>query len=352
MTNLLMPNQETWYALREFETLDVMSRNYRTRHSRDLKPAKAREITASFTQAREYFTSAQLADVTVRPLLQYYGIATLSRGLVLFMRPELRETDLKEGHGLGRDSWKDVLNVKPQKLHELQIEVRSGLFMYFVGVLGNSTYLRENSNEVTVSLNCPVPQAGSKFTLGEIALRIPDLADQCAAWLGERTPYVPTISYNCTGEIPRFKFVLPKILAGPRSLSMIELSELGLDDIFPTDECPGLTVHYTENDMTVEYDRPFLPFIAQKFDSSGTGNVVLCVSLASKEYFSPITACYMLSFILGMMCRYFPTTWVNLARSTEGDAFYPFVVKALDWIQHLFPLLVTDILRSPYYFEE
>ena len=230
---LLMPNQETWYALREFEAFDVLSRNYTIKHSRNLKPAKAREITASFTQAREYFTSAQLADITVRPLLQYYGIATLSRGLVLFMCPELRETDLKEGHGLGRNSWKDVLNAKPQKLNELRIKVRSGLFMYFVGVLGNRAYLRENSNEVTASLSCPSPQVGSEFTLGEIALRVPDLSDQCAAWLGERTPYVPTISYKCGGEIPRFNFVLPKILAGPKSLSMIELSELGLDDIFP-----------------------------------------------------------------------------------------------------------------------
>ena len=80
-------SRESWYELREFETRDITSRSYSARHSKNLTAAKGREIAASFAQAREYFRSALEAHPTVRPLLQYYGVSTLSRGLVLFMSP-------------------------------------------------------------------------------------------------------------------------------------------------------------------------------------------------------------------------------------------------------------------------
>ena len=86
----------TWYALREFETRDITSRTYKARHGLNLSAVKSREIASNFVQAREYFRSAAGADFTVRPLLLYYGVASLARGLTLFLDPAKRETSLKQ----------------------------------------------------------------------------------------------------------------------------------------------------------------------------------------------------------------------------------------------------------------
>ena len=86
--------RRTWYALREFETRDITSRHYKARHERELGAGKAREIASNFIQAREYFRSASDADTVVRPLLQYYGVSALSRGLVLFLKVEKREASI------------------------------------------------------------------------------------------------------------------------------------------------------------------------------------------------------------------------------------------------------------------
>ena len=80
--------RETWYRLREFETRDITARSYKARHSRELSAAKARQISSSFIQAREYFRNASEADFTVRPVLQYYGVSALSLGTALFLAPQ------------------------------------------------------------------------------------------------------------------------------------------------------------------------------------------------------------------------------------------------------------------------
>ena len=349
---LLPSDRATWYALREFETHDITARSYKERHLRDLPLVKGREIVASFAQAREYFTSAHLADHTVRPLLQYYGVATLSRGLVLFLSPGLRETQLKEGHGLERRAWKDVLQSSPVRFADLGVSLSSGLFRHLLDTVACKSYFRHRSHEVNISISLPVPGIGTKFTLGDIAARIPDLSDQHAAWLGKRPPFIPMGSFSSDDSGRRFEFALPKNILGPTSMSVPGLSEPGVETMFPKDECPNRSVDGTGDSVIVSYDQPFLPFLAQQSEHSGVGHIVIYSPLESKQYFNPLTACFTLSFILGMLCRYFPTTWVTMANSEKGDAIYPFIIRASDWIQETFPALVVDILRGPYYFEQ
>ena len=351
-SDLSSTSRDSWYELREFETRDITSRSYSARHSKNLTAAKSREIAASFVQGREYFRSALRADPTVRPLLQYYGVSTLSRGLVLFMSPGLRETQLKESHGLVRSGWKGILHGSSWEFGALRVKMSSGLFQELLAAIGNKFYFRHGSHEVSFSISARFPRAECEFTFEEIAARIPDVSDQCAAWLGTRPPFIPLVTAIRDDDGRRFEFVLPKRLSGPISQSVAELSELGPDDIFPDDVCPNRTVDGSGDHVVVSYDQPFVPFLAQQMEQSGTGRVLLYEPLKSREYLSPLAACFVLSFTLGVLCRYFPTTWVNLARSERGDAIYPFIVRATDWIQEMFPAMVVDILRGPYFFEE
>ena len=352
ISGLSSPIRDSWYDLREFETRDITSRSYGARHSKNLTAAKGREIAASFAQAREYFRSALAADPTVRPLLQYYGVSTLSRGLVLFMSPRTRETELRESHGLTRSEWKGVLNSNSRDFGALRVKMTSGLFQELLAAIENKFYFRHGSHEVSFSISARFPRSNCEFTFEEIATRIPDVSDQCAAWLGTRPPFIPMVSASSDDYRHRFEFVLPKGLSGPISRSVAELSELGIDDIFPDDECPNRTVDGSGDHVVVGYDQPFVPFLSQQMEQSGTGRILIYEPLKSREYLSPLAACFVLSFTLGMLCRYFPTTWVNLARSEKGDAIYPFIIRATDWIQEMFPAMVVDILRGPYFFEE
>ena len=97
-----------------------------------------------------------------------------------------------------------------------------------------------------------------------------------------------------------------------------------------------------------------MPFMSQWIneDFLGIGSVVLYSYPESGEDFTPLAACFMLSYILGMLCRYHPVIWTGLIRLEKGDALYPLVVRILDWVQDMFPAMVVDILQGPYDFEK
>jgi hypothetical protein len=89
-----------WEIIANYESHELMRVRYHAKHGRDANAAHAREIASPFIQARHYYDAAAAADRTVKPLLLYYGVVSLSRALVLFLLRGLREAALAPGHGL------------------------------------------------------------------------------------------------------------------------------------------------------------------------------------------------------------------------------------------------------------
>lgn len=77
-----------------------MQQRFRRVHSRDLNALRAGEINAAAKQTRKYFRSSSNADSSVRPLLMFSGIASVSRALVLLLRAEGGEESPDTSHGL------------------------------------------------------------------------------------------------------------------------------------------------------------------------------------------------------------------------------------------------------------
>ena len=302
-------NVNTWYALREFETRDITARSYKDRHSLDLSAAKAREISSNFVQAREYFRNASAADFTVRPLLLYYGVASFSRGLTLFLDPKKRETSLKQSHGLQIYDWVQVLSNGLNEIGNLRIRLTKGLFHDLLSSTSNRFYFRHKSSAVNWSVGAQIPPTGSEFMLQEIAARIPDVSNQYDAWTGESFPSVVLDSLQVNGA------------NGPYRFSVIKSGAKELDRVFPAAHFPGRSVMEDENNLVVETASADGIFFAQRAGWLNIGDVVLYGPLESKLYVSPLAACFMLSFALGMLCRYFPTTWINMARTEKGGCF-------------------------------
>lgn len=77
-------DKEIWQQLLSLEDRDVTQQWFSKLHGRKLNVRRAKEINAAAKQAREYFRNASNSNYSVRPLLTYYGVASLSRALCYY----------------------------------------------------------------------------------------------------------------------------------------------------------------------------------------------------------------------------------------------------------------------------
>ena len=96
-----MTNQE-WREISRFESYDLVRSWYQQTHQR--------QINAFFIQGREYFKSASSADMSVKPLLLYYGVLSLSRGAILLRNTGKKEESLAPSHGLKEVNWRGTMS--------------------------------------------------------------------------------------------------------------------------------------------------------------------------------------------------------------------------------------------------
>ena len=95
-----MNDRTAWEIIANYESHDVVRSLYQAKHGWKPNAAHCREIAAAFIQGRNYYAAATIADRSVKPLLLYYGIVALSRGLTLFLTRKRREAALAQSHGL------------------------------------------------------------------------------------------------------------------------------------------------------------------------------------------------------------------------------------------------------------
>ena len=120
----VMPSKN-WELLANFESFELVTREYTARHGRKPNIRHAREIAAPFSHARSYFRSAHSAEPTVKPLLLYYGVVSLARGVTLMLSRGMREANLALSHGLSAKKWGGVLSGDKPDFSALRIEVNA-----------------------------------------------------------------------------------------------------------------------------------------------------------------------------------------------------------------------------------
>lgn len=145
-------NDEIWQRLLSLESRDVVDAWFARIHHRSLNARRAREINAAAKQAREYFRNSENSNYSVRPLLTFYGVASLSRAVMLLLKSRGGEEGLTASHGLETVSWNNVLSGDIsgalEKLPELKIRTRAGLFSDFVHHTSNRLSIHVNSSAV------------------------------------------------------------------------------------------------------------------------------------------------------------------------------------------------------------
>ena len=332
-----------WNQLLEFETRDLVKSYFEKVHNSKVNDWKVREVTANFIQGREYFKSAEVANITIKPLLLYYGVLSLSRGLILTLKPKLTEKTLKKSHGIRVKNWDKVL--KSKEFENLEISVDNGSFLELIKATENINY-RMKSSKINANICLPIPESGYRVNLKNFYWYLPDLESEFRNWINSSLPFAIIEEYIHSEESNMTSI---KLIKHNVDCTLIDL-------IFPEKYYGKKEV--VENEyFEISYVNDKQLNITQKWDTYGAfgigiGEVCVVPMLADNKGFNTISTMYALSYTYGMMARYYPSSWISLGRVEEGDRIYPLIHRTLDFIESKFPVVVLDFLRVPYEFKK
>lgn len=331
--------RKTWQRLLSLETRDAVIAWHSTMHGRELNARRAKEITASAKQAREFFRNSASSDNSVKPLLTFYGVASLSRSTLLLLKRGSGEASMTRGHGLTTVGWADTLSEDIpsglQALHSLRIKTSAGLFTEFVKETNNRMCMHVHSSNVDWNIDYDIPPVGEEFTLGDLLSRIPDLLDEhkCAASPLAYAP-VNTMTYS---EADGF---LSKISA-TQFIGFKEAYEAhGFSVVVNGDWCELRA----SKDLFSHHPPQYMhTYVNKMFGSIPTLHIVK--PFEGRARYSQLAVTYLLSYCLGMLARYFPTHWVSLFSADKGDRLWPEINSAQEYVDSSFPELIVELIH-------
>jgi hypothetical protein len=111
-------------------------------------------------QGKEYYQNALQADISVQPLLLFYGVSSLSRTLTLLLKLDGGEETLTQAHGLNCYGWSGVLTTDVRRglkaLGTLEVKSGNGMFTDLMNAIGNRFDLHVQSGKVDWSVSYPI----------------------------------------------------------------------------------------------------------------------------------------------------------------------------------------------------
>jgi len=330
---------DTWHFLREFESKDLVKRYYQKMHGLELNSKKAFEITSAFIQGREYFSSYSKADISVQPLLLYYGIVSLSRGLILFLQPKSQENNLVPSHGLSIINIQDVITSK--KYQELEISTTRGTFKELIYATNNKSYFRNGSSAINTYLIYDKPENDFSFKLLDLAYNLPDVKQSVESWLNER---IPSCILKDWIKVEEEQYV--STLTGKHSQEFCER-------IFPRSIFQDLSIEQKEKETIVRHSKDNLPQTAQMWIScfQTIGDPFVTPPNKSGVFLNNISIMYASSYVFGMISRYYPSTWNSINKGIMSDSIFSFVINLMAFLESKYPQIILDFLKAPYEFE-
>ncbi|MGO7673860.1 YaaC family protein [Rhizobium ruizarguesonis] len=329
----------TWQKLMSLESRDVVSQWFTRLHHRDLNARRAKEITAAAKQAREFFKSSSESAYAVRPLLTFYGVASLSRALTLLFRKDGGEEGLTRGHGLETVSWADTLSGELgqalSKIGNLTVRTTRGLFEDLIVATDNCITMHVRSAGVDWSINYDVPPPGQELRLSDLLDRLPDIADQ-HQHLQRKTLYArvaPDMTFDDANGVSM------TITSGNHEPFRSEFTSAG----YAVAKSGRQIVLIASAAVFNEH----VPQFVHSYVHKAFGSIPdLCVAseLAPKLRYSQIAFTYVISYQLGMLARYYPTHWTSLMAGDKGDSLWPSINAAHHYIETTLPQLVLELI--------
>lgn len=335
-----MTNQEVKQQLLQLENRDVVLKWFKKIHHRELSTSRAKEINAAAKQSAEFFRNAENASYSVRPLLTYYGVYALSRALVLLFKAQGGENTLKEGHGLGTEGWSNILVGGDASTHlaeigKLRVKASKGLFYELLCETGNQITIHINSAGIDWGISYAVPDPGFQFTLNDVLARIPDLQpDLKELGIAENYIRVNELTYSEANG-----FSCDVYGDSEDSLSMYKRNGF---QCMPKGN--GFKITCTSEQIN-NYVPQFLHKYVQK-DFGTIPSLYLVAPFEENMRLSEIAVVFLMSYYLGMLVRYYPTHWISLIQGDNGDAYWPVLNRAQNYVMQVFPELCMELIQE------
>jgi hypothetical protein len=227
----------------------------------------------------------------------------------------------------------------------LEIRVGNGTFSELLTAVNNKSYFRANTSFVNWKISFEQPKEGEKLSFYALAAGFPDLHRELAAWSNK--PYERLSLEGFKVDRPNNKYIVT--VYGDNS------KRETIDAYFPAEAFPNKEISNSKNIISISLPLPLThyPRFVYSFNGSFSeiGHINIVDYLPNYESLCDIGQFYMAAYIVGMMSRYFPTTWISLGRTEKGDVVYPFILKLIKYVQRYFPKIVLDHLDAPYDFE-
>lgn len=334
-----------WQSLSHFESYDFVARWYNKAHKREPSSAKVSQINACFIQGREYFSNAASSAMSVKPLLLYYGALSLSRGVILANNPKKKEEALKNSHGLEPHDWQGTLKGNIRNVLELQIRSTNGTFSELVEICHNlKTMYKFQGPTDTIGSDghnlgeIRFAKEQSVLTLGDLISRL----QQTGGMFGEITGRPSKVFGGCriASHPPGTHFAFP-LVGIPSELSKLVDGKSVItgssNQIAPgfmqRDDAADTLLFVHQGHASYESAKKLFPV------SHHNGGWCMSVTLdfPNGDRMTEFFKLYLVSYCLGMLCRYFSSVWITLLRNAKGDFAQPLLVRAVEAIENDFP---------------
>lgn len=334
-----------WQELSNCEAYELVKSFYSKRHSRKIGTDHAREISASFVQARHYFDAAKGADRSVRPLLGYYGTVALAQGLSLFLMNGRRRCSLAPSHGLSAEGWQQTLTGEKIDLASLTIKANSrGTFPELLEATGHRNILHVHSSGKTGEVNTSGPNSIDTLTLGWLATTTPELINSSKHWLKPRSvkiepaqrankkPGVIKVRKHNQGNLTATD--IKAIIDGPFAPT-IQFCDIEQDD------ANGVA-------RRLLVDGRVMCLFSDVEDGMGLGvhDLVMHERLPNDAGLSKIGQYFALSYLLSMLVRYHPSIWMDIFQERVASEAAPTLWHAVKQIEETFPFLALEFLND------
>ena len=324
---------EWWRILSNYESSDLVKSCFKAMHGRDLNTSKACEICASITQARGYMESANGAGRSVRPLLLYYGVLGLARGLTLFLSTSLREAGLAQAHGLSASSWGEALTREGGSIGDLKIKLNAnGTLQQLIAETDHRTFLRNNSSKPNLVIDYEAPPAGTEVSLADILSRIPEVRPFYSRWLPDSREIVAFWPQSDHPGGKKWLRVDPPYTAEDvRAVLGDAVHELNTKGSVISILVPG----------------DYGPYMSDTGGHWSVGNVVAMTPFPGGLKLSKTVITFMAAYCLGMLARYYPSQWTATLGNQRHTVALPTLLATMDYIADEFPRMIVEFLEPP-----
>lgn len=342
---------DSWARLSLYESTDLVKGLFKKRHDRELNAGKAQEIVSAIAQGREYFSAAANAGLLVRPVLQYYGVLALSRGLILLLSPTFRESSLPQAHGLSSSGWGEKLSQKQPG--ELSVVVTKGTFLSLIEHTENFDtpwiFTGPYPNKLILPRCYPTESlANTQITFEDVISREPKLRE-----IFEKTFNKSASNYLSFIFAIGQELVDVDIFPGPHGLPNDDIlrQQLKIPARLEITQSYQHNFVHTLGHARYRLDHPSgsscLADLPQ-FENTSETHSALISPFQNEIHISKIGRYFLLAFFLGTLSRYHPTYWLGIMQGRQnGDFIMPAIREVMNIIQDNYCALIINELEGP-----